>query len=331
MPLMTALRLNMTHAGGSAARHAERYSAALDMASFADDHGFTGVSVEEHHLATTGWLPAPMVMAAAIAARTKRIRISANALIVALYDPVRLAEDIAVVDNIAHGRFSFVAGMGYRPDEYHAVGKDWRRRGVLMDRCLTVMLSAWADEPFEYHGRHINVTPKPHTRPHPLFFVGGMSAAAARRAARFGAPFSPPMPMPEVEAIYHAELNLLGKRGFVYRPENGSTVTLLCHDPDAAWDAYGHFIVNEVAEYSGWKRSDVARPNEQMPESVAHLRTLGIVEILTPQQLVDQIHGGRVEVVINPLIGGLPVEVGWSSLRLLVDEVLPLCAAASAR
>ena len=329
MTLMTALRLNMTNTPDPSARHAERYRAALDMAAFADDHDFTGVSVEEHHLAATGWLPSPMVMAAAIAARTSRARISVNALIVPLYDPVRLAEDIAVVDNIAQGRFSFVAGMGYRPDEYHAVGKDWRRRGALMDNCLSVMLSAWADEPFEYHGRHINVTPKPHTRPHPLFFVGGMSVAAAKRAARFGVPLSPPMPMPEIESVYHDELARSGKRGFVYRPENGSTVTLLHHDPEAAWNAYGPFILNEATEYSGWKRSGVTRPSEQTPTSLAHLRTLAIVDILTPQQLVAQIRGGRREVVINPLIGGLPVDAGWASLRLLVDEVLPAIDTAS--
>ena len=323
MSLLTALRLNMTNIADPTAHHAGRYQAALDMAEFADRCGFTAVSGEEHHLAATSWLPSPLVLAAALAGRTRKVRISINALIVPLYEPVRLAEDIAVVDNIAQGRFSFVAGMGYRPEEYRAVGKEWSRRADLMDRCLTVLLKAWGDCPFEHDGVLINVTPKPHTRPHPTFFVGGMTAAAARRAARFGLPFSPPMAMPEAEAVYHRELERTGKSGFVYRPENGSTVTLLHSDPDEAWSRYGRYIWNEAAEYSAWKRAGVPRPNETTAASIEDLRRLNTVEILTPEQLLDQIRGGRREVVMNPLVGGLPIEAGWESLHLLADRVLP--------
>jgi alkanesulfonate monooxygenase SsuD/methylene tetrahydromethanopterin reductase-like flavin-dependent oxidoreductase (luciferase family) len=323
MSLLTALRLNMTNIADPAARHAERYQAALDMAEYADKHGFTAVSGEEHHLAATSWLPSPLILAAAIAGRTRKVRISINALIVPLYDPVRLAEDIAVLDNLAQGRFSFVAGMGYRPEEYHAAGKDWSQRGALMDHCLSVLLKAWSEQPFDHDGTLINVTPKPHTRPHPIVFVGGMTAAAARRAARFGLPFSPPMAMPEVEAVYQQELRERGKTGFVYHPENGSTVTLLHADPDEAWARYGDFIMNEAAEYSAWKRAGVPRPNEIAADSVEDLRRLNNVEILTPERLTDQIRCGRREVVMNPLIGGLPIDEGWASLQLLTDEVLP--------
>jgi alkanesulfonate monooxygenase SsuD/methylene tetrahydromethanopterin reductase-like flavin-dependent oxidoreductase (luciferase family) len=323
MKLLTALRLNMTNIADPTARQADRYRAALDMVEFADRRGFTAVSAEEHHLAATSWLPSPLIMAAAVAGRTRSVRISINALIVPLYDPIRLAEDIAVLDNLTQGRFSFVAGMGYLPEEYRAVGKDWSRRAALMDQSLTVLLKAWGDQPFEYDGALVNVTPKPCTRPHPILFVGGMSAAAARRAARFGLPFSPPMAMPEVEAVYAQELRNHGNEGFVYHPENGSTVTLLHADPDEAWSRYGDFILAEAAEYSAWKRANVPRPNETAPASIQDLRRLNHVEILTPEQLIGQIRGGRREVVINPLIGGLPIDAGWASLHLMADEVLP--------
>ena len=323
MGVMLALRLNMTNVADPAAWHAERYQAALDMAAYADELGFTGISCEEHHLATTGWLPSPLIMAAAIAARTRKARVSINALLVPLYDPLRLAEDISVLDNVAGGRFSFVAGIGYRPEEYAAAGREWSIRGQLMDHSLEVMLKAWGDEPFTYNGNSVNVTPKPRTRPHPFFFIGGMSAPAARRAARFGLPFSPPMAMPEIEAIYAEELKRHGKTGFVYRPENGSTITLLSEDPEAAWRRYGPFILNETTEYCSWQRAGVPRPNEIPADSVDQLRSLGNVEILTPQQLVGEIGDGRQEVVINPLMGGLPVQDGWSILRLLGEQVLP--------
>lgn len=183
MGLLTALRLNMTNIADPNARHGDRYQAALEMAEYADRSGFTAVSAEEHHLAATGWLPSPLILAAAVAGRTRKVRISINALIVPLYDPIRLAEDVAVLDNITQGRFSFVAGMGYRPEEYHAAGKDWLRRGVLMDHCLSVLLQAWRDEPFEYQGKRIDVTPKPHTRPHPIVFVGDDPSGGAAGGA----------------------------------------------------------------------------------------------------------------------------------------------------
>lgn len=321
MPLLSALRLNMTNVPG--AEHAERYRAALEMASYADAHGVTAIGCEEHHLAATGWLPAPLLMAAAVAGATSNIRISVGALLVPLYDPVRLAEDIAVLDQLSGGRVSFVAGIGYRPAEYHAVGKDFRRRGQLMDESLAVLLKAWGDESFDYHGRLVDVTPKPRTKPHPLFFIGGMSVAAARRAARFGLPFSPPMPMPDIEAAYRDELARNGKQGFVFSPENGNTITHLTTDPQRAWDRCGGYFLHEAAEYSSWAVPELPRPNETPARTVAELRATGKVEVLTPDELVAQCRAGRTGVTLHPLIGGLPLDDGWQSLRLLAEQVLP--------
>src|SRR5699024_5903275 len=85
MPLLSALRLNMTNVPG--AGHGERYRAALQMASYADSHGITAIGCEEHHVAATGWLPAPLLLAAAVVGCTSDIRISINALLVPLYEP----------------------------------------------------------------------------------------------------------------------------------------------------------------------------------------------------------------------------------------------------
>ena len=175
------LRINMTGTPADPALAAERYCAALDMASYADRMGFASVNVEEHHCADNGWLPSPLTMAAAIAARTEHCSVGIMALLVSLYDPIRLAEDLAVIDLLSRGRLNFVAGMGYREIEFHAMNKPFATRGAWMDHVLDTLLAAWKDEPFEYEGRMINVTPKPYRRPHPMFLVGGMSKPAARR------------------------------------------------------------------------------------------------------------------------------------------------------
>ncbi len=177
MTVSTALRLNMTGLCDDPKVESKRYRAAIEMAAFADQHGFSVVSVEEHHCAENGWLPSPLILAAMIAARTERIAVNVTALLIPLYDPIKLAEDIAVLDLASGGRFSFVAGMGYRPLEFAALDKDWDERGRRMDHVLETLFKAWSGEPFEYNGATIRVTPTPLTRPHPPFAIGGMTKA----------------------------------------------------------------------------------------------------------------------------------------------------------
>ena len=98
MALNAALRINMTGLFDDPAEEAKRYQAAIEMAAFVEERGFTAVNMEEHHCADNGWLPAPLTIAAMVIARTQRIRVSVAALLVTLYDPIRLAEDIAVLD-----------------------------------------------------------------------------------------------------------------------------------------------------------------------------------------------------------------------------------------
>jgi len=186
MAFSSTLRINMTGRCEDPGEESERYRAAIEMAVYAEEHGFGTVNFEEHHCAANGWLSSPLTLAAMVIARTERIRVNVAALLVTLYDPVRLAEDIAVLDLVSQGRFSFVAGIGYRPLEYHATGKDWDQRGRLMDECVETLLKAWTGEPFEYRGKTIRVTPVPMTRPTPFFFLGGMSRVSARRDRRPG-------------------------------------------------------------------------------------------------------------------------------------------------
>ncbi|MEH6605343.1 MAG: LLM class flavin-dependent oxidoreductase, partial [Pseudomonadales bacterium] len=263
-----ALRLNMTGMQAEPKDEALRYRAAIDMAAYAEQVGFDFINLEEHHCADNGWLPSPLIMAGMIAARTERIRIGITALLVTLYDPIRLAEDIAILDLASNGRLTFVAGMGYRPDEYHAMDKSWQQRGKLMDEVVTTLLAAWTGEPFEYKGKTLRVTPVPVSRPHPFFFIGGMSAAAARRAARFNLPFYPPMPRPDLEAIYYEELAKTGGEGFVYTPDAGNCMTFVDDDPDSAWQELCPYLLNEMQEYASWKQDGIKRPSEDDVTSV---------------------------------------------------------------
>lgn len=327
MSVTSTLRINMTGQGGDPVVEAERYQQALKMAAYVDANGFDVVGLEEHHCAINGWLPSPLIMAGAVVGCTQQISINITALLVTLYDPVRLAEDIAVLDLMSGGRFNFIAGLGYRPIEYHAVGRDWDDRGSRLDDTLDTLIKSWRGEPFEYKGETIQVTPVPASQPHPPMFVGGMSKAAARRAARFGLPFFPPMKMPELEAFYHQECERQGTSGFVLGfgsdSDQANSMIFIDPDPESAWQELAPFFLHELQEYASWKVEGVNRPLEQDVSDIDELREQKRFEILTPQDCLSRFHQfPSYSAVLHPLAGGVPVDRAWDCLRLYVDEVL---------
>ena len=121
----------------------ELYRSALDMVAWAEERGGIQVVVSEHHGSEDGYLPSPLVFAGALAGHTRTIPIQIAALIVPLHDPMRLAEDMAVIDLLSGGRVSYVTAVGYVPDDYAMFDRSFKGRGKRMDECLDVMRKAW--------------------------------------------------------------------------------------------------------------------------------------------------------------------------------------------
>ncbi|EFH30949.1 conserved hypothetical protein [Streptomyces pristinaespiralis ATCC 25486] len=290
------------------------------MAAYADDRGVDTVQTEEHHGAANNWLPSPLTFAGAVLGATRRITVTVSAIIGPLHEPLRLAEDIAVLDLIGRGRLVTVAGIGYRPEEYAQLGVDWSRRGRLQDELLETLLAAWTGESFVYRGRTVRVTPRPYTRPHPLLIVGGSSRAAARRAARFGLPFFPSAHLPELEAYYEERRAEYGTDGFCMMPAEKTTLLHVSEDPDRAWAVYGEHFLHEARTYASWQSPDIRSAVRSAAGTVGELRDEGVYRIVTPDECVAL---GAESLVLHPLCGGMPVDEGWRSLQLLCEHVLP--------
>src|SRR5262249_7029018 len=111
---MLGLRYDLRAPAFADVTHAELYGACLEQCAWADARGFDVVALSEHHGVDDGYMSAPITLAAAIAGRTRRLQINVAAVLVPLHDPVRLAEQLAVVQLVSGGRLSLVAGMGYR-------------------------------------------------------------------------------------------------------------------------------------------------------------------------------------------------------------------------
>lgn len=322
---MLLLRFDMRAPAWGPASPAELYTTALEMAEWAERHGALQLVVSEHHGSEDGYLPSPLVLASAMAGRTRSIGIQVAALVLPLHDPIDLAEQMAVLDIASGGRVSYVLAVGYRPEEYAMFGRSFGSRGRRMEACLDALRQAWTGEPFAFEGRPVRVTPTPVTPGGPALLMGGNTPAVARRAARYGLGMIAGGVNPELEAIYRAECESVGQEpGFFVNPPPGSvTAGFVAEDPDRAWAEMGPHLLHDARMYGSWLGPEQARITGQLADSVDELRAnAGIYRIFTPDEAVEHVRKNGVFVAM-PLCGGLPPALAWPSLELLVDRVLP--------
>ncbi|WP_428952062.1 LLM class flavin-dependent oxidoreductase [Streptomyces sp. cg35] len=319
MPV-SVVRFNLVDPAGTPESLSARYRAAVELAVYADDRGVDTVQTEEHHGVANNWLPSPFTFAGAVLGATRRIAVTVSAIIGPLHDPLRLAEDIAVLDLLSGGRLVTVAGIGYRPEEYAQFDVEWKRRGKLQDELLDTLLKAWSGEEFSFRGRRVRVTPRPFTQPHPLLLVGGSSQAAARRAARLGLPFFPSAHLPELDAYYKERLAEYGTEGWTMMPARTTPLLHLSEDPDRTWAEYGTHFLHEARTYASWQSGDIKSAVKSAASSVEELRAEGVYRILTPDECLTQ---GLDNYVLHPLSGGMPLDEGRRSLQLFCENVLP--------
>jgi alkanesulfonate monooxygenase SsuD/methylene tetrahydromethanopterin reductase-like flavin-dependent oxidoreductase (luciferase family) len=318
------VRFDMRNPEFTGRETAPLYSTAVDMAAYADEHGAMMAVLSEHHAAADGHLASPLVFASAISARTTNIPIVVAALLVPLHDPVRLAEDMVAVDLISGGRVSYVAGLGYRPEEFDMFGFDISERGRRMDECLEALQAAFTGEPFEYAGRQAHVTPAPLTEGGPNLFYGGGSKAAAHRAAKFGLGFFPQSSDHDLETLYVEECGRLGiEPGTVVIPTPGSpTSVFVSDDVDATWEAVGPNFLAEAMTHAEWMGDDSSAASSHATTIEALRAENGAFRVVDPAGAVDLIHEHGV-LQLHPLCGGADPDIGWESLRLTVEKVLP--------
>ncbi len=300
------------------------YSAALDMAAWADELGFNCVGLGEHHASDDGYLPSPIAMAAALAARTRQIKLRPNVLLAPLCDPVKLAEDLVVIQLLASGRLQVVIGAGYRPYEFQMFGtrREDRKQGYLA--AFEVLRRAWRGEEFEYEGRQVKVRPLP-AQPIPLM-LGGAHPAVAQRAARISDGFYPPMG--ENWDVYRQARIELGCEdpGESFHTL-GPIYTHISHEPEQAWETLLPHAVHCVESYTEWTVEAYGRAVGPFADGVDpdDLRASGAYQVLTPQQCIDRILAmpDAHTFILTPLLGGIAPDFAWHGLELFASEVWP--------
>ncbi|HEX4491337.1 MAG TPA: LLM class flavin-dependent oxidoreductase [Acidimicrobiia bacterium] len=308
----------------------EIYAAALEQYRWADAQGWDLAVLSEHHGIDDGWLPAPLTIAGVILGATKRIPVFVSASILPLHDPVRIAEQIAVLDNAAPGRLMTVFGAGYKHEEFAMAGMDHAARGATLEEYVDVVVRALTGEPFEWQGRTITVTPTPVTKPHPAILVGGGAPAAARRAARLKLPMMPMNTDPRLTTAYQEESERVGYTGGFVMVPTGPTFVHVTHDPERTWSQIGDYLLYEAKTYASYQTPGQHSTPMVDAANVDDLQASPQILVGTPDDIV--VAAAKVPptgaLTFNPLAGGLPPELAWESLELFAAEVHPRLKAA---
>lgn len=167
------------------------YTRALDRIAIMDEGGYDGVWLAEHHFNTYSVCPSPHLMAMNVAARTRNLRIGLAVSLAVFYNPLRLAEEVALLDVLSGGRINWGAGRGFDPSEFRAFDIDVSESAARFQEAVDIVLQAWTNERLTFHGKFwqydgIEVLPKPMQRPHPPTWLAATSPDAINRAASKG-------------------------------------------------------------------------------------------------------------------------------------------------
>jgi alkanesulfonate monooxygenase SsuD/methylene tetrahydromethanopterin reductase-like flavin-dependent oxidoreductase (luciferase family) len=321
---MFLLRFDMRAPTGGANTISQLYSSAIEMATWGEQNGCLATVISQHHSSSDNYLPSPLILASAIAAKTDKLAINIGALLLNMYDPIKLAEDIAVLDIISNGRVSYTIGLGYRAEEYAMFGIPMKARGKIMEEKLSALISALRGERFEYHGRQVHVTPTPPSGKNLGLNYGGHSNAAAKRAGKFGLGLIADGGGPELEKVYRdAAAAHSQEAGMVYIPPANLITSLhVAKDVDKAWQEMGPHLLHDAQMYGDWMANNTTAATSYA-SSVDELRAeQGPYRIVTPEDAVAMIKAGQI-LAMQPLCGGMPIALAWRSLQLVADEVMP--------
>jgi alkanesulfonate monooxygenase SsuD/methylene tetrahydromethanopterin reductase-like flavin-dependent oxidoreductase (luciferase family) len=305
------------------------YAEMFRQVDFAEEAGFDSIWLTEHHFTDDGYLGALMPMLAAIASRTRRLKLGTYVLLAPFYHPLRLAEDAASVDVISNGRLRLGIGLGYRGEEFEGFRVP---RGERLGRTLEtieILKRAWTGERFSYAGKYfrfddVRILPRPVSQPHPELLWGGMTAKAIERGARLGLSFACNLGRREVE-VYREALQRHGKDPAAFSIV-GNRIVYVADNFDQAWADIEQPALYQASLYAQWL-SAAAGPDQRWvwpdAERLKHGAIIGSpAEVgLRLQQLMEV--GEMTEVIVAMQLPGLAPSKTMRSLERFVAEVLP--------
>jgi len=328
----------------------------LAMARCADEAGLDSIWMAEHHFTDYGVMPSIQVMSAYLAAHTRRLRLGAGVVVLPFHNPIRVAEEMALIDQLSEGRVDFGVGRGYQPVEFEAYGIPFGESRERFDECLQVIQQSWTQEEVNFEGKHyqykgIRPRPRPFQQPHPPIFGASFNPATIKFQAmkRLNLLFPFLMTKPDKIAEYRQTLRDGGENPDDYRI-GGLTFTYLDEDYERAladfeepcmWyfrnlvqlipkeasgdeDGYyrnlGQILRTTLKSYEGGEMS-FRWMVEQSPFSQAFL--VGDAAHVRPKLArLMRDYEGLTDILCWTRLGGLDHNMVMRSMSLFVDQVI---------
>ncbi len=308
----------------------EFYAAMFEQIEYLDHAGFDTLWVTEHHFVDDGYLSAIMPMMAAVAARTKRMKVGSFVLLGPFYHPLRLAEDSALIDVISNGRLRLGIGVGYRHEEFEIFQIPRPERVGRTLETIEILKRAWTGERFSFEGKYFKfkearVLPKPVSPNGPELLWGGMNPASIRRSAELDLGFACNLGSAEIRK-YHEALRELGKDPAAYSVVNSLQI-YVADSEEQAWQEIAPGLMYQMELYSKWLGESGMDPAGHYRADAEALRKNAILG--PPERVIEKL--GEViartpatEIAFMMQQPGLEPRLAMRSLQRFATEVLPV-------
>jgi alkanesulfonate monooxygenase SsuD/methylene tetrahydromethanopterin reductase-like flavin-dependent oxidoreductase (luciferase family) len=301
------------------------YAETIELVEHLEALGFGQVWFAEHHGADDGDMPSPIVFGAGVATRTKKVRISQAVGLLPHYHPVRLAEDMAVLDILSNGRAELGMGIGYLPWEADAYG--FRKRGKVSDEILDIVRRLWQGEAVDYDGEFFQLkgarcTPLPCQQGGIPIYVASVSPPGFRRAAAYGDGY-----IGHVQGWpgYLEEVRKVGKDPSKARMVGMDMWLLVSEDPERTLEEVAPHVYYQVSSYADWQEDSHWVPLRDM--GLDAFKKSGTITVLTPEECIahfkSQLEKAPIEAFCMQVASGFPAKQVAEHAELFAKKVLP--------
>lgn len=307
-------------------------------AKLAESVGFDSCFFGEHHQDKDGFLPSPLIVSAAVAAQTTRLKLGTSVILLPLHHPVRLAEDVITLDIVSRGRFILGVGLGYQPVDFRTFDIPVGQRVSRFEEGIEIIRQCWSGARFDFSGEHfeladIAIRPQPYSAPPPPLWIGASRVPGARRAGRIADGFvaGPSTDLDSTVALADA---------YRQAAESAGREPVICLMRDAwvaptreeAEDVYGPEVIDAYKYY--WRNglNEFRRYTDEAQINIANLGPDRMI-LGEPQQAVAEFHRWQEATGAGYFLlrlrhahsGGPPHERIMEAIRLFGEEVIPHC------
>jgi probable F420-dependent oxidoreductase len=319
---------------------AREYAETLELVRLAERTGFDSVWVSEHHGSSDGYLPSMLTMLAAFAAATERVELGTGVILAPLHDPLRLAEDAAVVDQLSDGRLKLGLGIGWREEEFRMFGVPMSERAARLEDTVEILRRAATGRRFSFEGGtyrydDVRVTPPAARDGGVPIVLGGYADAAVRRAGRIGDGYITDDAGPD-ELRRYVDLASDAAREAGRDPSRLELLVMqnafVTRDGSDAWERIREGVAHQIGAYAGWDAGSDTPSHDalEIPEQDdGELR--GFTPTGTPEEVVAALRSPidtfaderDVHLVVRLHYPGMGLEDAAAAVELFAAEVIP--------